>query len=350
MVPRMRRAAPPPQPHDAIFKWTFSKREHAAGLLRAALPAAWVIAADFRTLRLENRSFISRALRSRHSDLVFSIRMRGQKVYFYILVEQQREVQALMIVRLGIYMMRLYEELLRDHPNLKEIPPILPLLVHHSDTGWTAATAFQDVIALDDALRAELRPYLPHFAMRLIDLHEEQATNLVTEMLTSLGQVVMFALSVAGDDARLQRELGRVGAALDDVLRAPDAHAVLEVLLRYLAATHRRLHAEKINELLENAAGPEAREVIVTFVEQIELKGRKMGRAEGGALVLLAQLEARFGPVPAEARAKVEAADEAMLARWAVRVLTAPSLEDTLAGNGKARPRKPGATGRVRRS
>ncbi|HSO00057.1 MAG TPA: Rpn family recombination-promoting nuclease/putative transposase, partial [Candidatus Nanopelagicales bacterium] len=44
---------PSPQPHDTLFKWTFSQRDHAAGLLRAALPPALVPEIDFRTLRIE---------------------------------------------------------------------------------------------------------------------------------------------------------------------------------------------------------------------------------------------------------------------------------------------------------
>jgi hypothetical protein len=50
--------------------------------------------------------------------------------------------------------------------------------------------------------------------------------------------------------------------------------------------------------------------------------------------VLLEQLRARFGPVPAKVSAKVQAADAATLSRWAVRVLTAPSLKDVLADDG----------------
>ena len=70
---------PPAQPHDALFRWTFSQREHAARLLRATLPEAWAKRVDFRTLCLEHASFVNRALRSRHSNLVFSIRARGQR-------------------------------------------------------------------------------------------------------------------------------------------------------------------------------------------------------------------------------------------------------------------------------
>lgn len=66
------------QPHDALFRWAFSQREHAVGLLKAALPElAEVARMDFGTLRLEKGSFVDGALRSRHSDLVFSVRLAG---------------------------------------------------------------------------------------------------------------------------------------------------------------------------------------------------------------------------------------------------------------------------------
>jgi hypothetical protein len=142
-----------------------SGQRHAAC---TALPPAWVAQADFRTLRLETTAFVNRALRHRHSDLVFSIRVRGKKVYFYVLIEHQSKVLPLMVVRMGIYVMRLYEEMLRDRPGLTEIPPIVPLLVHHGKTGWRAKTTFQEVVAIDETLRAELWPCIPHFQMGVV--------------------------------------------------------------------------------------------------------------------------------------------------------------------------------------
>lgn len=59
------------------------------------------------TLRVEKGSFVDPALRSRHSDLVLSARMGPGRIYVYILVEQQRDVEALMVLRMGVYMMRL---------------------------------------------------------------------------------------------------------------------------------------------------------------------------------------------------------------------------------------------------
>ena len=341
-MPKSPREEASPQPHDALFQWTFSQREHGAGLLKAALPPALASAVDFSTLRVEKGSFVDRALRSRHSDLVLSARMRGEPVYFYALIEQQRRVEALMVLRILVYMTRLWEQLVRDRPRMKVLPPIIPILLHHSDTGWTAATAFQDVVAAEESVRSALRPYIPHFELLLVDLSEGQPSRLVDQALTALGQVVLGLLSVAGDSARLERELGRVAAAVREIVEAPDALAALEALVRYLLATHPGLSVKKVTRLLEKAGGPQTTEAMMTVLDEIELRGERRGKREGRAKMLLQQMEVRFGPVSADVATRIEAADETALGRWAIRVLTAPTPEEVIgdAADDTGQPRR----------
>ncbi|TKD12348.1 Rpn family recombination-promoting nuclease/putative transposase [Polyangium fumosum] len=337
-MPKPRRPDPLSQPHDALFKWAFSQREHAVGLLRAALPKELADGIDWGTLRLEQGSFVDRALRHRHGDLVFSARIRGKKVYFHALVEQQRDVDPLMVFRMGVYMFRLWEQLVRDEPKLKELPPIIPIVVHHSEAGWTAATAFQDLVPMDATVRPRLSPFVPQFELRLIDLGGGRAGDLVERALTSLGQVVLWCLSVAGDDARFEREIERIGQALDEVLLAKDGLAALGVLLRYLASTHQRIGAEKVGEILERATGSEVRDVIITWLDKVEERGRVEGRMEGQARLLRKLLTARFGALPASARTKIADADEATLSRWGVRLLTAETLDEVFGEVRRAAP------------
>ena len=138
--------------------------------------------------------------------------------------------------------------------------------------------------------------------------------------------MVFWCLSVAGDDARMEREVERIGSAVEEMLRASDGHAALEVLLRYLLATHTRFNVKKIANLLEKAAGPKAREAIVTELDEIERRGERRGQAQ----MLLELLTIRFGSVPAKMKARVMAADQVTLSRWAERVLTAPTLATVL--------------------
>ena len=340
-MPKSPRRGAVTSPHDALFKWTFSQREHAIGLLKAALPGAVVKAVRWSTLRVEKGSFVDPALRSRHSDLVLSARMGAERIYFYTLVEQQREVEALMVFRMGVYMMRLWEQIVRDEPGLKSLPPIVPMVIHHSDTGWTAATSFHALIAIVGPERAALLPHIPSFTVRLIDVSGGRAGDLVEQALTSLGKVVLWCLSVAGDDARFEREITRIAGALDEVLRAPNGLAALEALLRYLLATHEHLSVQKVGRILEKASGQRAQEVIVTVLDEIERRGERRGERKGRARTLLELLAGRFGAVPAEVSARILAADEATLTTWTARLLSASTLLEVIGEESARAPTSP---------
>jgi predicted transposase YdaD len=341
-MPRRTRADVAHQPHDAIIKFTFSQREHAAGLLKASLPPEVTAVVTWSTLELEKIDFVDRALRGRHADLLFSARMGEERIYLYVLIEQQRDVQALMILRMGSYMWRQWERLVRDQPTLEMLPPIIPILIHHSDAGWTAATCFEDIIQTGEPARAALLPYVPRFRILLCDLSPGRASGLAKEALTALGQVVLWSLSVVGDDERFLKEIDGLADALNEVFTRPDAIDAALSLLRYLVATHVALGAPRIANLLEKAARKGQKEVKVDVLDELKREGReegrlegerageRKGRHEGRAQTLLELLAARFGPVPADTKAQILAATEATLARWSLRVLTAPTLAAVL--------------------
>jgi hypothetical protein len=220
----------------------------------------------------------------------------------------------------------------------------VPVLIHHSDTGWTAATAFEDIVEVPEPARAALSPYIPHFTMRLVDLSPGRVSGLVEEALTAFGKFVLWALSVAGDDARFAEEIGRMQATLQEALSAADWYDAACALLRYLVGTHERLGRRKVAEMLATAAGKEQGRIMDVLDEF-----RRDGQLEGRALALLDLLAARFGRVPATAKALVLAADEAVLARWTLRVLTAPTLDAVLDGSTK-KPKMAKRTARTRKT
>lgn len=57
---------------------------------------------------------------------------------------------------------------------------------------------------------------------------------------------------------------------------------------------------------------------------------REEGRLEGRAELLLWQLEHRFGPLPFHLKPKVLGAPAHQIESWALRVLTASSIDDVL--------------------
>jgi hypothetical protein len=276
--------------------------------------------------------------------------MTGRKVLVYVLVEHKREVEPLAMFQLGRYMLRIWDKTLGDEPGLTKLPAIVPVLLCNTATGWTAATRFQDIIDLADEVREALLPYTPCFEAKLVDLHPAKARGIVDEMLTAFGELVLWALSVAGDDERFLAEIAQMNTAINAALDAPDAHDALYALLRYLSATHQRLGAKRVGNLLRTEAARRREKVIMDVLDELREEGReegeRIGERNGRAQLLLKQLTARFGPVPAEAKAQVLAAKQPALDRWALRVLTAPSLRAVLG----PRTRPPKKTAPARRA
>src|SRR6187399_1970474 len=95
------------QPHDALFKKTFSVVEHAAAELRAVLPAALVARTDFSTLALCPGSYIDENLAGSQSDLLFSVKVDGKPSLIYVLFEHQSSPDKLMPLRLLGYIVRI---------------------------------------------------------------------------------------------------------------------------------------------------------------------------------------------------------------------------------------------------
>jgi len=66
------------------------------------------------------------------------------------------------------------------------------------------------------------------------------------------------------------------------------------------------------------------------FAKKYYGQGRDEGRKEGERAMLLRQLRARFGELPADVVSRVEGAEVGTIERWGERVLSAKSLAEVL--------------------
>jgi hypothetical protein len=125
-------------------------------------------------------------------------------------------------------------------------------------------------------------------------------------------------------------------------------------VLRYLVATHVRLGPHRVANLLATTARKGQKVVDMDVLDELKREGRAEGDREGRARMLLELLAARFGPVPAAAKAQVLAASARTITRWSLRLLSAPNLAAVLGETAtgaakKATPsRRPAARKRAR--
>jgi len=323
-------------PHDALFKYVFSQPSHAASELAAVLPAELVRRIDWASLALEHGTFVDERLSDRHSDLLFSVRCDGRDALLYVLFEHQSSPDRLMPFRLLRYLVRIWDRFLEKHPDAPRLPAVLPVVLHHGDSGWNAPTDLHALIDLDPGTLAAAAPLLPQLRFLLDDVSRVDEEGLRARSLTALATAALMMLARARSSPNLVAELGRWLDVLGRVLEAPNAVAALSALIEY-AFRVAEVPPEEFRQLLHQL-GPAADEAYMTTAQKLTEKarqealekGRAEGRAEGRAGLLLRQLGLRFGALPEEVAARVRSASPELLELWAERVLTAQSLEDVL--------------------
>jgi hypothetical protein len=193
----------------------------------------------------------------------------------------------------------------------------VPVVLHHSEKGWTApkelAALFDPVLAEDP----ELSTLVPRLSFVLDDISHLSDEELSERALGAAVTLALWALRDSRQPDRLFASLPHFARLIVDLLGAPSGPDAVLALFRYLSVVT-EVPPSTFFEQVELHA-PEAKETLMTIAEQLEAKGR----AEAKASAILAVLEARQKVLTVEQRAKVEACrDPAVLDRWLRRAAT----------------------------
>jgi hypothetical protein len=262
------------------------------------------------------------------------VKLDGRAAYFYVLLEHQSTADRRMPLRILRYMIQIWDEHLRAHPDALLLPPIVPVVVHHSAGGWTAPVAFADLLDVSADLRASLGRHLPSFEFLLDDVSEVEDEELRGRAITTLARIALFCLARARTSGDFLSELRRWSDALSELVEAPNGVAALSMVVSYILQVtdtppeHLRSMLSQLGPKAEEASMTGEQMLIEKYRAEWLAEGRVEGRAEGRAEMLLRQLSVKFGPVSAEIEQRVRSADVAELDVWAERVLGAQAIDD----------------------
>jgi predicted transposase/invertase (TIGR01784 family) len=352
-------------PHDALFRYVFSQPDNAASELRSVLPAQLSQRLDWSSLELQSSTFVDERLSGRQADLLFMVRCDGQRAYLYVLLEHQSTVDPLMGFRLLRYIVRIWDTILVEHPETQRLPAIIPVVLHHSGSGWSGATDLHSSIDLEVQTRALVAPYVPQFAFVLDDISHADDHALRGRSLTAVAAAGLLLLARGRNGPTLIDDLRRWLDVLAQVANSGNGVEALSALLEYAFRV-----GDVLPEDLRKLAlqlGPTAHEAYMTAAQKLTAEfaaesyargiaegkaegiaegkaegiaegkaegiaeGKAEGIAEGKAALLLRLLDVRFGSVSESTRQRVLLATPERLDLWAERVITGASLEDVLA-------------------
>jgi hypothetical protein len=314
-----------PTPHDAVFRQVFGVPANAASQLRAVLPLGLADRLDLDRLARVPGSFVDEALKWRHSDLLFTAPLDGRDAFVYVLVEHQSSADPLMAFRMLRYVTRIWDQQLRDRPRARQLPAVIPLVVHHGRSQWTNPVQLLELIDLDPAARQAMQPYLPHFEFLLDDLGALDARQLVDRELTPAALITLLLLKTAAGNPRITAELRPWAGQLRAVLDQPGGGEAFTALLTYIELVS-EAPADELRALAASL-GPDAEEAYVTTAEMLRAEGEARSEARWRAEALVEMLTVKFGPLPESVAETVHAASAGQIKAWATRAVTAETLD-----------------------
>lgn len=253
------------QPHDVVFKYTFSAPERAAEELRAVLPTEIAARIDWSTLTLEPGEFVDEELRKQSTDLLFSARIGGRRTLIYLLLEHQSTPDALMPVRMLRYIAMIWSAWLRENPTATRVPPIVPVVVHHGLSVWTAPRELSACLdcAPDDL--AALAPLLPQLELLVDDLAAQPDDALRARAASALVTLVLLVLKHARGAEDIDQRLSRWCELVAEVGAAPHGLHAVAAIARYLLEVSEHLTNKGLSRVLNSAVGDRSSEVMMTI-------------------------------------------------------------------------------------
>ncbi len=258
------------QPHDKLVKSTFSDPDNARAFFQAHFPRKLAHCIDWSTLSLASGSFIDPEFAATSSDLLFTAQTNGQPAFLYILFEHQNLEDPLIGLRLLTYMVRIWNDYLRNNPSATKLPAIVPLVLAQDNKPWKSSIHFTDLIDIPEGAGEEIKKHIPDFEFQLVELYRMPFEKILG---TPMGILTLRALKAEKLQALLDDTIW------DEALLFQLPSASFEMLMRYIL--DRDLDKPAFRRRLKTLHNPKLTKNAMSLAEQFRQEGREEGREEG---------------------------------------------------------------------
>ncbi|MEY4979259.1 MAG: hypothetical protein RLZZ352_1529 [Pseudomonadota bacterium] len=319
--------------HDSGYKYLFTHAELVQELLEVFAPPGVSELLDYTTLRLESGNYVTPAMKPRSDDVVWSVELRGERIYLYILLEFQSTQDPSMPVRMLQYVAALYDHLLRSKTvsAAQGLPPVLPIVLYNGDARWEQSAELFDLIRPHPQV---LKAFQPRLRFWLLDEGAFAATEL--QAMRSVSAAIFRFEHTPNVEAAKQA----IRNLADAVARSPYKQRIDRVVMRWikfrLQSKMSGLTLPEAEELLEGTPMLETNidrwkaqavaEGVLQGMQQGMQQGMHVGKLVGETDMLCRVLVRRFGPLPAAVQAQISAADAEQIRLWFDRSLDANDL------------------------
>ena len=294
---------------DRSLRRLLQDKEYVRGLVQIIAPDIEGFL-DFSRITYEKRSFISKALQERESDVLLSVPFQEDPdatdtdaLFIYILIEHQSTVDKTMGFRLLSYMVQIWESQRREWEteklpeNERRLQPILPILFYTGDRPWSVPVSLTAIMDVPEILER----FVPSFDTLFLGVKETEA-----EALTQSGHPLGWLLRVLQKEHSDETEISEALADAMSHLASVDENFAPQIAeaLRYFVQLifHRRSFEERdtlVDIIRQHIQDPkELNTMAQTTAEFLIEQGIEQGEAKGKRDAVLKLLQHRFQNVP----------------------------------------------------
>jgi predicted transposase/invertase (TIGR01784 family) len=266
--------------HDHSYKLLFSNPQLVIDLLKGFVHEDWVDELNFNTLEPVKQSHTCDDLREREDDIIWRVRHQQRWVYIYLLIEFQSTIDPFMAVRVPLYTLLLYQDLIRAEKLTKgdQLPPVFPVVLYNGNQRWNSATQLSDLIV---EMPGGLERYRLNFEYLILDEGAYQQSEL--EGLKNFVAAI-FRL----ENAQNRNDIIKVIDSLQQWLDNPEMDRIKQSFVIWmkrvlLPAKKIAEPIQQINDLTEIKAmlAQTVSKMTAEWVQQGRIEGRVEGRVEG---------------------------------------------------------------------
>ena len=269
-----------PSPHNNFFHFALSHLPNARGLIETQLSRQALALLNLDTLRLRPGSFVDADLREKFSDLLFSVELNDQpasgrhdEALVYFLFEHKSQSEPLTVLQLLSYIVRIWEQRIRD-----DLPlcPVVPLLVYHGESGWTAAKSLSELLSAPSGL-AE---YQVHFRPPLLDLSQLADEEIQGEpVLRNTLRLLKYSRS-----KQLVDKLSEILQLISGSLPQGSLEDWIQAIGVYVMTVNKNIDQEQYKQTLASILPTQFEPG--SLADRLLIQGRQEGRQEGERLGL----------------------------------------------------------------
>lgn len=255
-------------PHDSTFKGFMSKVDNARDFFEVHLPNRIKHLCNFDTLKLASASFVDKTLRSRFSDMLYSVQTLKGKGYFYFLVEHQSFPDKLMGWRLMHYAFcAMNQHLQQGHQTL---PLVVPILFYHGNQSpYPYSQSWADCFEWSDIAHDLYCNPLP-----LVDVTVASDDELVNHRKVAAMELVLKHASLKDDLMVLSKRLAQV--IKENENHRDDVILIINYLFSVMdTPTYKKI----VKTLIEKTEGYQ--ETVMTIADRLRNEGLKKGLKRG---------------------------------------------------------------------